>query len=256
MELLFFGGAALSAGIALLAMGFYRRSRAAAMKGVPCRFVTALVPGERQFISGKARSPVLLQAPLSKKDCVFYHEKVDEYRFEVSNSRRSAGRGSWERVADNFYGAFFVDDPTGAALVLPGFDSLDLGKPELSLDESPERRRSELAILQGETVSALGVPRRIDEFIQYLRQTPSANLSPALVAELMRLEKEPAAASLPCFFGRGLERVSDQPCAEYVAGTGESAAGLLQGGALLAAAGAGMVLYALKKLFWQPVSIE
>lgn len=256
METLLIGAAALLGGLVMLAMGFARRSRAAAMRSVPCRFVAALVPGERQFISGKARSPVRLQAPLSKQDCVFYYEKVEEYRFEVSNGRRSAGRGSWERVADNFYGAFFVDDPTGAALVLPGFDSLDLGKPELKMDESLERRRSELAILQGETVSALGVPRRIDELIQYLRQSHSSNLSPELLAELMKLERDPASASLPCFFGRGLERLADQPCEAYIAGTGESAAGLLQGGAALALAGAGFLLFALKKVMGQAVSIE
>jgi len=255
MEIALIGAALLLTGLVLAGVGYSRRSSAGSMGAVPCRYMNALVPGERQFISGKARSPVKMQSPLSKEDCVFYHEQVDEYRFEMSNSRRSAGRGRWERVADNFYGAFFVDDPTGTALVLPGGDSLDLGKPELTLDESLERRRTERAILQGETVSALGFPRRLDEMIQYLRQAPGIKLSPELLGELLKLEKDPASASLPCFFGRGLEKLADQPCADYIAGKGESASGLLRTGWVLAAAGGALLLYSLKTLAGQPPDI-
>lgn len=246
METMMIGAVLLLAGVVMLGIGFSRRSSAGALRSVPCRYINALVPGERQFISGKARSPVRMESPLSKQDCVFYHEQVEEYRFRVSSGRHSAGHGRWERVADNFYGAFYVDDPTGTALVLPGYDSLDLGKPELKMDESLQRRRSERAILQGETVSALGSPRKIGELIQYLRQSPGTKLSPELLAELMRLEADPAAAALPCFFGRGLEKLADQPCADYVAGTGESASSMLRTGGVLAAAGAGLVLYSLK----------
>jgi hypothetical protein len=255
MEIALIGAALLLAGLVLAGVGYSRRSSAGAMGAVPCRYLNALVPGERQFISGKARSPVKMQSPLSKADCVFYHEQVEEYRFEVGRGHRSAGRGRWERVADNFYGAFFVDDPTGSALVLPAGDSLDLGKAELTLDESLERRRTERAILQGETVSALGFPRRIDELIQYLRQAPGVKLSPELLGELLKLERDPACASLPCFFGRGLEKLADQPCADYIAGKGESAAGLLRTGWVLAAVGGALLLYSLKMLAGQPPDI-
>jgi hypothetical protein len=255
METILIGAVLLLAGVVMLVIGFSRRSSAGAMRDIPCRYINALVPGERQFISGKARSPVHMQAPVSKQDCVFYHEQIEELRYRGGH-HRGVGNHSWERVADNFYGAFYVDDPTGAALVLPGFDSLDLGKPELRIDESLQRRRSERAILQGETVSALGRPRKIGELIQYLRQSPGAKLSSELLAELMRLETDPAAAALPCFFGQGLEKLADQPCADYVAGTGESASSMLQIGGVLAAVGAGLVVYSLKAVMGAAPNIE
>ncbi len=264
MENIMIGAAILLTGVVLLAMGFARRSSAGALKAVPCRYVSALVPGERQFITGKARSGVRLESPVSKKDCVFYREQVeqyhaevpgDRYRLELDNNRRGALRGGWEVVSDNFNGAFFVDDPTGAALVVPSNGSLDLRKQPLTMDESLERRRTELVILQGETVSALGFPRRIDELIKYLRQAPGGNLSTELVAELMKMERDPAYASLHCFFGQGLERVTDQPCSDYIAGTGNSASSLLQAGGVLAVAGAAFLLYSLKNLLGAPPDI-
>jgi len=246
MNGLLLGGILFCGGLIGLAVGFARRARAGAIRALPCVYVSDLKPRERQFITGKARSPVQMDSPVSKQSCVFYHEMTEEYRHEHSSSHRSAGRGSWDRVSDNFYGAFFVDDPTGAALVLPNYDALDLAKPDVTFDDSPDRRRVERVILQGETVSALGTPRPIGDLVKFLRHA-GANLHPDLLAEILRLERDPASAGLPCFFGDGLERLADQNWEEYAASTGESAAFLLQAGGAAAVAGAALLLYELKK---------
>lgn len=246
MNSLVFGAVLFCGGLIGLAVGFARRARAGAIRSLPCVYISDLKPGERQFVTGKARSPVQITSPVSKQNCVFYYEVTEEYRHQHSSSHRSAGRGSWDRVSDNFYGAFFVDDPTGAALVLPNYDALDLAKPDVTFDDSPDRRRIERVILQGETVSALGVPRQIGELVKFLRHS-GANLHPDLLAEIMRMERDPAFAGLPCFFGDGLERLADQTWEEYAASTGESAAFLLQAGGAAALAGAALLLYEFKK---------
>ena len=247
MDSLVLGGIIFSCGLIGLAVGFARRARAGAIRSLPCVYISDLKPGERRFITGKARSPVQATSPVSKQNCVFYHEITEEYRHQHSSGSRSAGRGSWDRVLDNFYGAFFVDDPTGTALVLPNYGALDLAKPEVTFDDSPDRRRTERVILQGETVSALGVPRAVGDLVKFLRHS-GANLHPAFLAEIMRMERDPAFAGLPCFFGDGLERLADQTWEEDAASTGESAAFLLQAGGAAALAGAALLLYELKKM--------
>lgn len=246
MNSLVLGAVLLCGGLISLAAGFARRARAGAIRALPCVYISDLKPGARQFVTGKARSPVRMESPVAKQSCVFYYELTEEYRHEPSSGPRGTGRGSWDRVSDNFYGAFFVDDPTGAALVLPNYGALDLAKPDVTFDDSPDRRRTERVILQGETVSALGVPRRLGDLVQYLRQT-GANMHPDFLAEIMRMERDPAFAGLPCFFGDGLERLADQTWEEYAASTGESAAFLLQAGGAAAAAGAALLLYEFKK---------
>jgi len=251
MNGLVLGGVIFLGGLISLVVGLSRRARAGAIRALPCVYISGLKPRERQFITGKARSPVLIESPVTRQNCVFYYEITEEYRHNHSSSHRSAGHGSWDRVSDNFYGAFFVDDPTGAALVLPNYGALDLAKPEVTFDDSPDRRRIERVILQGETVSALGVPRQLGDLVKYLRQA-GVNMHPDFLAEIMRMERDPAFAGLPCFFGDGLERLADQTWEEYAASTGESAAFLLQAGGAAALAGAALLLYELKKTL--PVS--
>lgn len=246
MNSLVLGGVIFLGGLISLAVGLSRRVRAGAIRALPCVYVSDLKPRERQFITGKARSPVQLESPVSRQSCVFYYEVTEEYRHNHSSSHRSAGHGSWDRVSDNFYGAFFVDDPTGTALVLPNYGALDLAKPDVTFDDSPDRRRIERVILQGETVSALGVPRQLGDLVKFLRQA-GVNMHPDFLAEIMRMERDPAFAGLPCFFGDGLERLADQTWEEYAASTGESAAFLLQAGGAAAAAGAALLIYELKR---------
>jgi len=246
MNAFVFGAVLLGGGLISLVVGLSRRARAGAIRAVPCVYISGLKPRERQFITGKARSPVQMESPVSRQSCVFYYEVTEEYRHNHSSSHRGAGHGSWDRVSDNFYGAFFVDDPTGTALVLPNYGALDLAKPDVTFDDSPDRRRVERVILQGETVSALGVPRQIGDLVKYLRHS-GGNMHSDFMAEIMRMERDPAFAGLPCFFGDGLERLADQTWEEYAASTGESAAFLLQAGGAAALAGAALLLYEFKK---------
>lgn len=230
----------IGAGALALLVGLAKRSRARDMEGLPCRHISELVPGERQFITGKAQSPVLADSPVSKKPCVFYCERIEQYH-------RQSGRtvGHWEQVSETYYGAFFIADPTGRALVLPRDGSLDLLRGELTLDDLSEVRKMELALFPDEVVTALGVPRPLSELVGYLRGVYAAGVPPRLVAELIEMERDPANSGLPCFFGDGLERVADQPYPDYASRSASSAGLTLAAGAALLLAGAGALLYAL-----------
>lgn len=237
-------------GAALLAYGLYKRGRAASYKATPCRPIGSLAAGERQFISGKAHSPCAVTAPVSKKNCVYYLEKIDQK--EHHHSASGASHASWERRSTNSYGGFFVRDGSGTALVVPTAASVDFSKPEA--EESDDllltggqgaTRKAEAILCEDETVTALGEPRTLANFLAYLRQDAQLALHPDFTAELLKLEKE-GGSGMPCFFGEGVEKVTDLAYADYVAGTESSAALLLQLGAVLTAVGAAAVLYALK----------
>lgn len=236
----------------MLIMGLTKRGRARAYKKIPCLPAGSTAGGERRFISGKAHSPALTGAPVSKAACVFYLEKVD--RKEPNYSRQGGDAEHWVRRENNVYGAFFLRDGSGEALVVPTAASVDLSKPEasesddlpLSSGRSGAVRRSELIISEGETVTALGTPGTLGEFLRYLRRNTDRSLPADLLAELLRLEKEPGTKDLPCFFGDGIERVSDRSYGDYIAGTESSGTFLLQLGGLLAAGGAVFLVYSLK----------
>lgn len=249
---------ALAGGAVLFVMGLIKRGRARAYEKIPCTPAGSLAGRERQFISGKAHSPVHATAPVSKAACVFYLEKVD--RKEERYSSQGGDSGHWVRRDNNAYGGFFVSDGSGAALVVPTAESVDLSKPEASeSDDLPLNggnsgavRKFEAIISEGETVTVLGAPRPLSEFLQYLRQSTDKSLPADLLAELLRLEKEPGAAPLQCFFGDGVERVSDRAYGDYIAGTASSGASLMQIGGLLAAGGAGFLVHALKLFSGSP----
>jgi len=239
-------------GAALLVIGGLKWRRARLDKHIPCRFTGGLVAGERQFITGAAASPVKVAAPVSRNECVFYLEKTE--RLESSYGRR-ANSERWVTEAVTAYGAFFVKDADGAALVMPGRRALDLKKAEFSdpgdalpgMSGGPGAvRRTELTIAEGESVTVLGYPRPLGEFMNFLRSSRDAYLSADLVKRLTEMEKDPALAATPCFFGDGVELVTDQPHSEYVAGSASSGAFLLQAGAVLLAGGVLAFLYLLK----------
>ncbi|OGR41219.1 MAG: hypothetical protein A2X35_07430 [Elusimicrobia bacterium GWA2_61_42] len=237
-------------GAAMLLYGLFKRSQALSFRSTPCTPVRSLAKEERQFITGVAHSPVPITAPVSKKACVFYLEKVE--RNEASTSSRGRSRTRWTEVSSTAYGAFFVKDGSGSALVLPSARSLDLNKPEVT--ESDEVlpgmalegavRKAEQYIAEGENVTVLGTPRTLPELMNYVRQDGQVTLPSDLIAELLKLEKENAV--LPCFFAYGAEKVSDLSYTDYLAGTESSAAMLLQLGAILAVVGGAALLYALR----------
>ena len=130
-------------------------------------------------------------------------------------------------------------------LVLPRAGSLDLLRGKLTLDDIADTRKSERALFPDEIVTALGTPRPLRELVEYLRGVYAAGVPPGLVAELIKMERDPANAGLPCFFGDGLERVADQPYSDYASSSASSAWLPLAGGAALLLAGAGALLSAL-----------
>lgn len=242
----------LTAGGAItLAVGWYRRGKAQFHKSVPLRLTGGLMPGETQFVSGTAHSPVKITAPSSKQECVFYSEKVERLESAYSSRR---GNTRWVSEGVQTYGAFFLKDADGGAIVLPGSYALDLRKPEFSgeghtlpgMAAVGDTRRTEQTISEGETVTVLGVPRPLGELMQYLRVSGDTFLPGEMVARLAEMEKDPANSRTPCFFGDGLRAVSDQPHAEYISGTAASGTTYLQIGALLFIAGIAGLVYVLK----------
>ena len=242
----------LAAGLALLAFGFLRRLKARSFQRAPLVPVGGDSGQTPLFISGSAESPAPVNAPLSGEPCVFYAETVDQReRSHTASGGRTTHR--WVRVADNLYGAFFVRDGGGAALVVPTQGSLDLQKPEtsdsnelLAGEYDEVRKRTERIIRPGEAVTVLGTPRPLSEFLDYLRRNEGLALPTDLVKQLSAMENDPAAAETWCFFGDGVERTADQTYADYLSGTASSAASLLAAGGLIAALGAAALLHALK----------
>lgn len=243
---------AAGSGAGLLVFGWLKRSKSQFMRSVPLRLTGGLMPGETQFVSGTAHCPVKVTAPSSKQECVFYSEKVE--RLESSYSSRGRSNTRWVSEGVQTYGAFFLKDADGAALVLPGAYALDLKKPEFS-DESAalpgmaaigDVRRTEQTIAEGETVTVMGVPRPLDELMRYLRASGDTFLPGELVSRLAAMEKDPAYSRTPCFFGDGLRILTDQAPEEYISGTAAAGGNYLALGALLLLAGLGFLGYMLK----------
>lgn len=240
-----------SGGVILLAIGWFRRSKAQFHRTLPLRLTGGLMPGETQFITGTAHSPVKVTAPSSRQECVCYSEKVERLESAYSSRR---GNTRWVSEGTQVYGAFFLKDADGAAIVLPKPYAMDLRKPEFSDDTAAlpgmaavgDTRRTEQTIKEGETVTVLGVPRPLSELMAYLRASGDVLLPGEMVQRLAAMEADPGYSRTPCFFGDGLRAVSDQPYVEYIEGSAASGRGYLQAGALVFIAGLASLLYFLK----------
>ena len=238
----------MTAGAGALITGIMRRRRARAFGATPCRAIGSLEKGTWQFIAGKAHSPVSLVSPVSKTPCVFYLEKIKRYRSPDGYRDRNGG---WEELPPNAYGGFFVRDGSGTALVLPCPENIDLCKPEAAEDTplyditSDTLIKSELIIAEDEGVTVLGSPQTFGEFMQYLRANAELNIPSDLVKELVKMESDPGAGGLPCFFGAGVDMVADQGYDDYIVRTKSAASLPIQIGGILLIFGASALLYAL-----------
>lgn len=237
------------AGAALLIVGMVRRGSAAAFARAPRTALSGLRRGQRAVTSGKAWSPFPLTAPVSRQECVFYIEELSD----KPQRSRLAGHPYREaymfHAGDNARGVFFIREGAGEALVAPTYDSADINKAYASrtdehYGEAPTiERRAEKHIAPGETVSVLGTPRPLPQFIQFLRLNTDVSVPTDTLNELLRLERE--GSQLLCFFGDGVERVSDQPPQDYEERTRSGASTLVWLGAALLAGGALWLLLAL-----------
>lgn len=240
-----------AAGVVMLVMGLFRHGKSRSLRSVPCRPIASLAGGETQFITGTTHSPACSSSPVSKTPCVFYVERIEKNERHYSSNGHDTTH--WVTVADNVYGAFFVVDASGKALVVPTAPSLDLRRAETTdSDDIPlvggmegATRKTEQFIAANETVAVMGKPRPLSEFMAYVRRNAQLNVRSEFMAELLRLESG-ADAGMPCFFGDGIERISDRSYSDYLSGTETSASFLLQAGAALAAAGGAAILYTLK----------
>lgn len=240
-----------AAGVIMLIMGIFRHGKSRSLKSAPCRPIASLAGGEKQFITGVTQSPACSSSPVSKTPCVFYVETIE--KSEKQYSSKGHNTTHWVTVANNVYGAFFVADASGKALVVPTSGSLDLLRAGTTeSDDIPliggmegATRKTEQFIAANETVAVMGTPRPLSEFMKYVRRDAQLNVRSEFMAELLRLESGPDSV-MPCFFGDGIERISDRSYTDYLSGTETSASFLLQAGAALAAAGGAAILYTLK----------
>ncbi len=226
----------LAAGAAMFVFGWLKKSRVASVTGAPLRPTGGLVPGEPQVISGRAGALVELKAPVSGRPCAFFLAGVEVT--VRTHSRRGGTRMNWAQAENRAYGFFFVDDSFGRALVCPTAGSLDLRKASESdgalFPVEGERRTTEAVILQGEELTVLGSPRPLASFLEYIRDTPEISLPAEALERLLELSKDPAAGSLPCFFGRGVSVVADQGYSDYVSWKTASASSYIWGGLAVA----------------------
>lgn len=226
----------LAAGAVMFVFGWLKRRRVSSVTGAPLRPTGGLVPGEPQVISGRAGAPVELKGPVSGRPCAFFLAEVEVA--VRTYSRKGGSRISWARAEDRAYGFFFVDDSFGRALVCPNSGSLDLRKPAESdgalFPAEGERRTTERVILQGEEVTVLGSPRPLASFLDYIRGTPEISLPAEGLGLLLEQAKDPAAASIPCFYGEGVSVTADQGYSDYVAWKTASASSYIWGGLAVA----------------------
>ena len=113
-----------AAGVVMLVMGLFRRGKSRSLKSVPCRPIASLAGGETQFITGTTQSPACSSSPVSHTPCVFYVETIEKNEKQYSSQEHNTTH--WVLAAHNVYGAFFVVDASGKALVVPTPESLDL----------------------------------------------------------------------------------------------------------------------------------
>lgn len=237
------------AGAALIAIGMARRGAAKSFAAAPRTDLAGLRRGVRAVVSGAAYSQFPLITPVAKKDCVFYVEELTGEAYSSGRLGQARGHMHSHNVGNNARGAFFIKEGGSEALVLPTFDSADINKAavagdrEAGEDGGAAGERAERYIAPGETVSVLGTPRTLTEMVQFLRTNTDVSVPTDMLGELLKRERE--GSSLLCFFGDGVERVSDQPPAEYAERARSGGASLVWIGAGLLAAG---VLWTLKAL--------
>lgn len=236
-------------GIALTVLGMARRGAAKSFSAAPRTDLAGLRRGVRAVTAGTAYSPFPFTTPVSKKECVFYIEELSK-KPQGSQLQGHPYRESFMfNAGDNARGVFFIKDGVSEALVMPTFGSADINKDfsekvdEYYGDTQMIEKRAEKHIAPGETVSVLGTPRTLTELVRFLRQYSDASVPTDMLGELLRLEKE--GRSLLCFFGDGVERVSDQPPQEYEERARSKASTLVWLGAALLAAGLLWTLAAL-----------
>ena len=237
-------------GAALIIGGFSKRAQVRQFKTMSSAPIGSSAAGTRTLISGKAYSPNPVISPVSKEPCVFYTNNTER---KLSSQEKNKAY-QWESGGTETSGGFFIRDDSGTALVVPTPQSLDIQKPELTVTEESAfsdckefaTKRSERLIRADETITLLGTPRPLKDFMGYLRMNSQLGMNPDFLNELLRLENAPGSSAMPCFFGSGLEKVTDQTLDGYVAGLGSSASFSIPAGTLIAAASAAFLLYALK----------
>jgi len=239
----------LFVGLIVLAVGLFKGARARSVSGWARTAVGSLKEREPQMFTGKARSAVAVNSPVTQTPCAFYLETVEEY-----TGGRSSG---WQIIDQKPYGGFYVDDGTGKVLVLPRAGCLDLLKPEITgaSDGIPmdsytrSTRRREQFIAAGEDVTVMGTPVPLGNLLGVLRGGVGLQLPPELMSELLALEKEKGPTALLCLYGPGLNTVADASYEDYVASAKSSSSTYLQLGAIITVVALAIILYTLKASF-------
>ncbi len=206
MEEIFVPAAGVAGGIAAFGWGFKVWRRMRLIVDTPTAKVRSMPMG-RVELRGRAQEKAELQAPITKRPCVYY-------RYTVEEERRSGKNRTWVTVdrGDSSAWAFYLEDETGSVLLMPegasveiacdfeakhgGLSGLIFGR-EPSFDPSPWMNRGWLGVASkklrfrewrihaGEALYVLGVSqerggiaaerrRRILDKLRALKSDPDA----------------------------------------------------------------------------------
>lgn len=238
----------LVTGLLCAGWGFLKNVKAQRLAGYRLTATGQLRPGERQLVSAPAIRIMELNAPVSRRPCVFYREEVE--RYEVHQTSKGA-HGRWVSEGYTAYGGFKLDDGSGGVLVFPNESSPDFSKPSFTdeeaglLETAGSVKRTEEVVREGDRVTVIGVPVTLGEALAAVRAGAPLNVTTDFMAWLVKLEKE-GGANTPCFFGAGCSTLSDLGYEDYTADAAGSAKLFLTAGGMIAALSAAALVYALR----------
>ncbi len=155
-ELLIYAAAGCCAGIFFFFKGFKKFWKKRLIQNIPTSRVRSLAMGLVE-LSGRSVPDVILTAPYSGAECVFYHiiaeRLVDRY---TRHGRTRQWVKEYEMKTDI---PFFIEDDTGSVAVDPRGASLDLSLNYSRVDHP--MRYSEYVIRAGEGIYVLGTAQRM-----------------------------------------------------------------------------------------------
>ncbi|MBI3296870.1 MAG: hypothetical protein HYZ75_01810 [Elusimicrobia bacterium] len=223
-----FGFALIASGLACVGYGLIVSRRSSTLASVPLVGTRELVGGELAVVTGTAASAHEASAPASGKPCLFYEHIRERLRVRVRGGDNINTR-YWDEVERTHWGAFYVEDAGGRALVVPRGARLEsLAHEEKRQSGSGfadgDERSFERRIDAGDAVCVLGRAHTLHELVAALRARPEMSALPSgLVEEIMAAAADDRAAR--CFFEDGADFVvSGKGYAELRTGL-ESASG-------------------------------
>jgi hypothetical protein len=123
--------------------------------------------GAPVVVRGRVVPRDLIDSPLSGERCVYYRYLVEEWRAASAIPEALGGGGLWFAVeGDEAICEFYVEDPSGRALVLPARADVEIGREARHTVDVPRgQRASEVRLAPGDLVEIRGVAGEIADLL-------------------------------------------------------------------------------------------